>query len=324
MKTICYIVPYFGKLPSNFQLWLLSCKCNPTINWVIYTDDRRSFDYPPNVKVKYCSFDDIKRRIQSFYDFKIDLSRPWRLALMKSAYGEIFYEDIKQYDFWGYCDIDLMWGNIRKFYTDDVLNKYFRIGFQGHSTLFPNTPMARTLYRTIIPDHTTYIDVFSGKSDFSWDESGMNMICHWLNLPEFVDVCFAHLDKFSKGFFLKKRPKSENPYNDFQIFTWNKGTLIRHYLDCKTIQQEEFMYIHFWCRPMRYKTKNINIENTYYIYPDCFTDKVIGISLKSLKKYGTRSKIAFNINMLWVNRSKITIKRLLFNLHLLKITKRKQ
>ena len=178
MKSICYIVPYFGKLPENFQLWLLGCKFNPTVDWIIYTDDRRKFDYPQNVKVKYCSFEEIKKRIQSFYDFKVDLSRPWRLALMKSAYGEIFKDDLTGYDFWGYCDIDLMWGNIRAFYTDKVLQKYERIGYQGHSTLFPNDAKLNLQYRTIIPDHLNYIDVFSGKCDFSWDESGMNMV-YW-------------------------------------------------------------------------------------------------------------------------------------------------
>ncbi len=50
MKTICYIVPYFGKLPKNFPLWLVGCEANPTIDWIIYTDDKTSYSYPKNVK----------------------------------------------------------------------------------------------------------------------------------------------------------------------------------------------------------------------------------------------------------------------------------
>ena len=187
MKSICYIVPYFGILPENFQIWLLGCKYNPTIDWIIYTDDKRCFDYPKNVKVQYCSFEEMKKRIQSFYDFEVDLSRPWRLALMKPAYGEIFSDDLKGYDFWGYCDIDLMWGDIRKFYTEEILNNFERIGFQGHSTLFPNNIKLNLQYRTIIPNQINYIDVFSGKLDFSWDESGINMIV-LSSLDVFVDV----------------------------------------------------------------------------------------------------------------------------------------
>ena len=51
MKSICYIIPYFGHLPDNFNLWLISCKVNSTVNWLIYTDDKTSYDYPENVKV---------------------------------------------------------------------------------------------------------------------------------------------------------------------------------------------------------------------------------------------------------------------------------
>lgn len=320
MKSICYIVPYFGKLPENFQLWLLGCKFNPTVDWIIYTDDRRKFDYPQNVKVKYCSFEEIKKRIQSFYDFKVDLSRPWRLALMKSAYGEIFKDDLTGYDFWGYCDIDLMWGNIRAFYTDKVLQKYERIGYQGHSTLFPNDAKLNLQYRTIIPDHLNYIDVFSGKCDFSWDESGMNMVYWYFNKKplEFRKVCFAHLDKYNKGFFLKHRPKEEYHLNNRQILKWENGKLTRHSLVGDQIIEEELMYVHFWCRPMKYKVKDLSGKTPLYIYPDVMTDKQIGISAASIRKYGTRSKISFLIDMAWKNRHKFTLKKIIFNLKKMK------
>lgn len=44
MKTICYIIPYFGKLPKNFALYLLGCAQNPTIDWKILTDDRTPYE----------------------------------------------------------------------------------------------------------------------------------------------------------------------------------------------------------------------------------------------------------------------------------------
>ena len=51
MKTICYIIPYFGKLPKNFALYLLGCAQNPTIDWKILTDDRTPYEFPTNVHV---------------------------------------------------------------------------------------------------------------------------------------------------------------------------------------------------------------------------------------------------------------------------------
>lgn len=61
MKSIAYVVPYFGKLPKNFQFWLLTCSQNPTIDWIIFTDDKTIFDVPPNVKLIYISFENMKK-----------------------------------------------------------------------------------------------------------------------------------------------------------------------------------------------------------------------------------------------------------------------
>ena len=59
--SICYVIPYFGKLPAGFKMWLLSCSANDTIDWILYTDDYTEYDYPNNVKVHYCSYEDIKK-----------------------------------------------------------------------------------------------------------------------------------------------------------------------------------------------------------------------------------------------------------------------
>lgn len=38
MHKICIILAYFGPLPEWFNLWLLSCHYNPTISFLIVTD----------------------------------------------------------------------------------------------------------------------------------------------------------------------------------------------------------------------------------------------------------------------------------------------
>ena len=63
MKTIAYFIPYFGKLPESVNMWLLSCKMNPTVNWVLVTDDKTQYNYPDNVKVVYCTYEDFKNTI---------------------------------------------------------------------------------------------------------------------------------------------------------------------------------------------------------------------------------------------------------------------
>ena len=51
MKTIGYLVPYFGTLPKNMQLWLKSCAANPTIDWILLTDDKTEYDFPKMLRL---------------------------------------------------------------------------------------------------------------------------------------------------------------------------------------------------------------------------------------------------------------------------------
>ena len=46
MKSIAFVIPYFGKFPNYFSLWLQSCRNNPTIDWLLFTDSNEKYDYP--------------------------------------------------------------------------------------------------------------------------------------------------------------------------------------------------------------------------------------------------------------------------------------
>lgn len=49
-KRLCvFILPYYGKFPNYFQLFLNSCGSNPEYDWLIFTDDHTAYDYPDNV-----------------------------------------------------------------------------------------------------------------------------------------------------------------------------------------------------------------------------------------------------------------------------------
>lgn len=314
MKSIAYIVPYFGTLPNNFELWLKTCETNETINWIIFTNDKTSYSYPKNVKVIYCEFNEIKEKIQSKFDFEIKIDSYWCLSLFKSAYGEIFEEYLKEYDFWGHCDVDLMWGNIRKFIIDDILNKYEKIGFQGHSTLYKNNKIVNARYKTIVPEKINYIDVFSGKVKYSFDEVGMEDIYNYLKIPYYKETNFAHLSKYDYSFFLKYLPKEYDYKNRRQVFTWNKGSLKRHYLKNNSIESEEFMYIHFFCRPIIFKQRDFSENASYIIYPDVVDDLNGEVTYGLIEKYGKCSKLKYYITSIYYNRKKLTLKKIYQNI----------
>ncbi|WP_333486766.1 DUF6625 family protein, partial [Phocaeicola plebeius] len=137
MKSIIIIIPYFGKLPTLFPFWLQSALNNPTIDFLFITD--ANIQPMQNIKVINKTFSLLKEEIQSKFNFEIKLETPYKLCDFKPAYGYIFNEQIKGYDFWGFGDIDLIYGNIRNFINDTILNQYSVISGWGHLTLYKNT-----------------------------------------------------------------------------------------------------------------------------------------------------------------------------------------
>lgn len=94
------VQPYFGKLPPTFRICYASCQANRSIDWLVATDaDTSSLPTAPNI----------------------------RIAKMDFAQG---------YDFWGYCDCDLVFGDIRKFARESILERSEKFLGQGHFALF--------------------------------------------------------------------------------------------------------------------------------------------------------------------------------------------
>lgn len=311
--SIAFVLPYFGHLPSNFDLWLKSCEKNATIDFLIFTDDNTKFYYPSNVKVHIISFEELKNRIQLIYDFDVLIDCPWRLSLFKPAYGDIFKNELSKYDYWGYCDADLMWGDIRKFVTDEILEKYDRIGTKGHASIYRNTPEVNARYKIIASNTANYKDVFSGRASYSFDENGMDEIYDLLNVPYYFRPNFAHLEKFESGFYLKRLPKEKLYTNKYQVFLWESGHLYRLCLDHENIVKTEYMYIHFFCRPMKYYFGSREC-NRYIIYPDVVKPYSQEVTQYFIKKKGTQGKFKFLLKMIWFNRNKINVHKILKNI----------
>ncbi|MBE6817021.1 MAG: hypothetical protein E7520_04890 [Ruminococcaceae bacterium] len=314
MYSIAYVIPYFGKFPKYMKLWLMSTGCNPTVDFLIFTDDKTEYDYPENVKVTYMSFDEMKSKAQSVFDFDICLEKPYKICDFRPAYGQIFKSELEGYDFWGHCDIDLIWGNIRKFYTDEILNQYERIGFNGHSTLYRNTPEVNARYRHISEKFENYIEVFSTDRGYAFDEPYMQSIYEERGIPVYMGIDFANLAKYDYSFNLSWQTEEEKYKNEHQIFTWQNGTLLRRYVHKGKLFSEEMMYLHYWCRPTTLKMKHYDKSRMLTIYPDVTTDKPYDITADFVLKKSRQNKIVYYAKSIWKNRKKITLERIIFNI----------
>lgn len=311
MKTIILIIPYFGKLPSNFQLWLEGCRFNPSINWLLFIDDQHPYDFPDNVAFVYTSFREIKDRIQQLYDFPIALEHPYKLCDYRVAFGEIFRNEIEKYEYWGYCDIDLLFGNIRKFITDDILGSYEKIGFQGHLTILKNTPEVAKRYREHVEGIPTYEEIFTDPRSCMFDEDIIEAQYDRLQIPVYRKVFFAHLLKYHKDFYLGHLPKEDHYKNKDNIFLWEKGRLYRCYLKSEKMVKEEMLYIHFFCRKMDIKVKGQDRPSRVIIYPNTIKGYDGTIVEDLIKKKAHTSLIIFKVRYLYHNRHKLSFKKVL-------------
>jgi len=241
------------------------------------------------------------------------INTPWRLSFFKPAYGEIFEKELEGYDYWGYCDLDLMWGNIMLFIDDAIERGYERIGTKGHSSLYKNSHEVNIRYKTIAPNTYNYVDVFSGKINFSFDEDCMDAIYDFLGISYCDCLIFAHLEKFESSFYITRLPKEQLHTNKYQVFVWSDGELTRHYIDGDKLRTQQFMYIHFFCRPMKYYYSNSN-ERRFIIFPDVVKPYLGEVSIHEVMKYGKQSLVLFYIKMLYENRRKLNLPRLTSNL----------
>ncbi len=144
---MCLIAFNFGKLPSYFDLWLKSAERNKNYNFLLYIDDTTQYNFPFNVKVKYITFKECVKKIRNIFDFDIHIPTPYKICDFRPAFGEIFKDDLRGFDFWGTIDFDIILGEIEDFITEDILEKYDKILTRDHFCLYRNTEEINKHYK---------------------------------------------------------------------------------------------------------------------------------------------------------------------------------
>ena len=274
MKKILIIIPYFGPMPNYFKLWLESAKCNSTVNFLIITDNQIE-NCPPNIKLLNCTFEELRNEIKSKFNFEINLEKPYDLCKYKPAYGDIFSKYVKEYDFWGYCDIDLIFGDLRKFLTDEILENHEKILSHGHLCLYKNNKKLNELYKVKRKDCFYYKDVFTSKISWNnFDEYpyGVSRIAKMEGIKVYEKDIFADLDTFFYTFrkiYSYFPQRKDDPVDIIQYFTWKEGKLFNKIINNCTIDIEELAYVHFQKRNMNCSELG-KIEKNFDIFPNKF------------------------------------------------------
>ena len=313
-KRICLILPFFvcggGKFNNYFPLFLQSCEYNHTINWLIITDSQQQYSWPSNVRVLHSSFDDFKKKVEKCFPFEISLDTPYKLCDYKPAYGEILESELEGFDFWGHCDCDLIFGDIRSFLSEDILDKYDKFFSRGHLTIYRNIPEINSFYRkqTYLP----YNVVFSSRDIFAFDEwAGVSIAWYNEGRPIYDELIMDDIRVGMKGFHpTKEISNSTSPYRKYHdsnmskayrrmkhtCYFFDEGQLYRVWIeDNREIKKQPVLYVHFQKRKMDVKLDSIS--GRYMIANDTFYP-AIGLSVGNLKKMTGRD---FSWNNNWNN-----------------------
>ncbi|HOI83735.1 MAG TPA: hypothetical protein PKW30_05460, partial [Campylobacterales bacterium] len=147
-KNIAFIMPYFGKWPDWFELFLLSCSKNINIDWYFFTDCGTPEITYKNTVFKDISFDNYKKLVSDRLGISFNPNNAYKLCDLKPFYGYIHSNILESYEFYGFGDIDVIYGDIAKFITKDMMKKYNVISASddivcGYFCLFKNIRMIR-------------------------------------------------------------------------------------------------------------------------------------------------------------------------------------
>jgi len=169
-QSIAILTCFFGKWPWYFPYFIQSCKFNPTIDFIIITDNDIK-TLPDNVIIIQKQLKEIRVIASEKFGFGIPDFDAYKLCDFKPAYGFLFPDIIARYNFWGHGDIDVIYGDIRAFILEEMLSQYELITarhdfLSGTFTLFKNNEKMNTLFMK----SKDYKKVFASSNHFCFDE----------------------------------------------------------------------------------------------------------------------------------------------------------
>ncbi|MBW3503693.1 DUF6625 family protein [Pseudomonas sp. NKUCC02_KPG] len=250
--SILFLIPYFGTWPFWMPLFLESCRHNPDIQWLMFSDCDQLDNLPANVCIEPTNWVEYCQLVSQRLGINFAPSSPYKLCDLKPALGFIHADRLEGFDFWAFGDIDLIYGNLREYFTEARLARYHLLSTHerrvaGHLCLIRNTARERGLFQHI----KDWCERFADNEHYALDEGAFSRVFLWRkNLP---DPLFKFLGNFNP-----KRRRSEfaeafstpngcikwhDGSEDFPLqWRWHQGRLTND-----RDGDRAFPYFHFVC-----------------------------------------------------------------------------
>ena len=166
--------------------FLESCRRNPDINWLIFSDCGAPDNRPKNVAIEGITQAGYYQLVSDRLGIDFAPDDSYKLCDIKPALGYIHADRLEGYDFWGFGDIDVVYGNLREHLTDARLARYQFFSTHerrvaGHLCLMRNTHQYRELFKRIKQWQARFTD----KQHHALDEGAFSRIfIKGKNLPQ--------------------------------------------------------------------------------------------------------------------------------------------
>lgn len=265
--SIIIIIPYFGKWPFWMPFFIESCRANPNINWLLIGDCAVLEDLPNNVEQRFFAFVDYCAFVSECLGINFNPSNPYKLCDLKPALGFIHAADVAGYDFWGFSDLDLIYGDLRSYFSDARLRKYKVLStherrISGHFCLLRNEPELNSLFWKI-PD---FVRRAEDPKNHALDEGGFSRIFLWRkNFPkplfELVGLFnrWRRVAEFEEAFSTPNgiRPWTDGTQDYPAYWVWRNGRL----QNAKD-GDRQFPYLHFlvWKKDWQQSSQPMSYE----------------------------------------------------------------
>ncbi|RYM33915.1 hypothetical protein ERX46_08090 [Brumimicrobium glaciale] len=259
MLKITFIIPYFGKWPEWMELFIDSIERNKTIDFHFITDCDTTVSKAPNIFFHKSTFEEYVNNAQQKLDVPINIPNPYKICDLRPFFGIIHADIIKGYDFFGWTDVDLLFGDIRSFYTEEVLSNHdvissHAIRLAGHCALLRNKEEFRNMGYKVY----NWAAVVNNPNFVGIDEHGMtnaltmtvwDKLSEKLKMPWIASLfSWKRIQKMKRYYFVEQysTPFTPIPWLDGTInsdqpeeWYYKNGSVTNNRDD------REFMYIHF-------------------------------------------------------------------------------
>ena len=276
---------WFGPLPEYFNYHLETTKNIDLIDFYFFTDQDLDIQQD-NFFYHKIDREYITDYLSKIFSYDIKFTFDYKYSDIKSALTDIFYIYIKDYDYVGYCDLDILFGDVNKFLRPlldhydfiSIGEKTFYNRLSGPFTVYRNTEEFRTLYK--IPE---FIECMNRPDVVCFEETILDQIVS---------------QRYSKHIISQINVESnsgkiiyEASWNGRQLYCDNKEIFIHHFYRKKNTLLGKIGNTIY----TKYK-KTILDDFMWVVHFSQNYEKYVPHLLESIHNYSNRKCVIYTIN----------------------------